>query len=224
MHAPAHTAEQHREGGVPYDVPTGDELAGILPECGDVIITNGWVLEYELETEETALGTSVENGCNNTVRQENRQYLARIVSMAPHVASANVTAVVRYAREPVPCSSYPVGDSLDWNTFEGEEHRVSFSFKRTYNGVERSLCRVGDAGYGRIDWKPVSDTGLQELEAHVHRVVAVAQCNHNIKLVSDGLDKLSERALDMVRDITNLQAKVLEIVTPGNVLHDVVDE
>lgn len=211
-------------GGVPRDVVMGEKLVVSLPECGNIIITSGWVLEYETENEGPALAMASETGRRGAVRQENRDYLARIVSVAPHMASANVTGVVRYAREPVPCPSYPVGDSPDWNTFGGEEHHVAFMFEMTQDGAKRSLRRADDADDGGISWKPVNDTDLQELEAHVRRLGAAARRSQKIKMVSKGLDDLRGRVQDMLQDIATMQAKVLELDSPGNVEHDDLNE
>lgn len=160
------------------------------------------------------LDTVSGNIVDNAVRSEHRSYLTQIVSVVPHAESGSLTGAVRYAREPVPCHSQPVGAAPEWNTLTGEEHRVSFSLVKTNGGIVRSIRRIDVEDECCVDWKPASDNDLRELETNACRLDGMARYHSDINTVSADLKKLRDRMCEMLDDIDRLGPGSLYLVSP----------
>ena len=195
------------EGDVSSDssIPP-EELATVVPAKGDIILTRGWTLTLGSRRATWDRGEeAVSSDSSGAADRQECDYLALIVEMTSGTGE-DVTGRVKYARDPVPCRSHPMRAKSEWNSWVGEERQVFFSFKKSHGRLDR-LLRQGDFEAGTfVEWSPMDDKDLRDLEARVRQSSNVADQSVDKDTVTAELGQLRDgmyqmqKAIDRLRD------------------------
>lgn len=208
------------EGDASRNLVTEDELADIVPEEGDIIITYGWRIDYAHAAWDPSQGTASDDSSGSADRKDDpsrlRDYLAKITTMEPR-EGADIKGVVRYASEGVPSSSHPMcAAKPEWNVFEGEEHDVFFGFTKTRGNIVRSLrhsnvTEVGTAEH--VIWKPMSDDELQAVEESARQLGTASRQPQEKDTLAKDVMHLREVVQKMQGEIERLREE--RALSPG---------